>query len=321
MSSENYRGFTESFVVETYPDGKLHRYFTQFDMDSDKNDILTTATLTCPYDKTLMAYWEPANMSCRVYGGVFDQEIIFSGRVREVEQTGYSIQITLDNIGWKFKQQADANLVANLVGQPIEDVLHALFSILGLKYSINLDGIPNLKEYTLGDGGSVKFGGETVEEIPELGNVIENLGSYNIDELVAKTKSTKSTIESAKEYNEKKEILALSSVLNARKYYTPTDLRNNWTMNDNVNLKTAKTITDKNQLQELSELYVKGLNKKSSSYQKVAKEYEQKAAIKRKEEQEAIKKAQQASTPAGTSSESNISDSLQTSVDNVGENF
>ena len=92
-----------------------------------------------------MAYWQPGYMSCKIYGGIIDREVIFSGRVREVNQTGYEIQITIENIGWKLKQLVSPTIVRGLVGKPVETVVKTLLSVLRIKYHVNLAGISNLR--------------------------------------------------------------------------------------------------------------------------------------------------------------------------------
>lgn len=256
-----YQGLTEQFVVETFPDGLLHRYFTSLQIDADKNDITSTAVLTCPYDKQIMAYWQPGYMSCRIYGGIIDREILFSGRVREVDQTGYEIQITIENIGWKLKQLVNPTIVRGLVGEPVETVVKKLLSILRIKYHVNLSGISNLDQYTLDDGGSVKYKDKQVESIPELTTVIKNLDEFDINKLVAKTTTNHDNVYVAREFADE-QLVKLDQVTKATNTYTPSYLRNSWTVADNVNLKTANRITSKDDLEYLSQMYVNGANGK-----------------------------------------------------------
>ena len=58
QSTYYIEGFQEAIAIETYPDGLIHRYFTAMSIDCDKNDIVTTATLNCPYSQQLMKYWK-----------------------------------------------------------------------------------------------------------------------------------------------------------------------------------------------------------------------------------------------------------------------
>ena len=263
MSTQNnyYQGLTEQFVVETFPDGLLHRYFTSLQIDADKNDIAATAVLTCPYDAQLMAYWQPGYMSCKIYGGIIDRETIFSGRVREVNQTGYEIQITIENIGWKLKQLVNPVIVRGLVGEPVEKVVETLLSVLRIKYHINLSGISNLDQYTLDDGGSIKYKDKQVESIPELTDVIKNLDEWDINKLTAKTTTNHDNVYVAQDFAEE-QLVKLDQVTNATNTYTPSYLRNSWTLSNNVNLKTANKITSKDDLEYLSQMYVNGANGK-----------------------------------------------------------
>ena len=260
-AKDYYRGLTEQFVVETFPDGLLHRYFTSVQIDADKNDITSTAVLTCPYDKQIMAYWQPGYMSCKIYGGIIDREVLFSGRVREVNQTGYEIQITIENIGWKLKQLVSPTIVRGLVGQPVETVVKTLLSVLRIKYHVNLAGISNLDQYTLDDGGSIKYKDKQVESIPELTDVIKNLKEWDMNSLTATTTTNHDNVYVAKDFAEE-QLVKLDQVTNATNTYTPSYLRNSWTLSNNVNLKTANKITSKNDLEYLSQMYVNGANQK-----------------------------------------------------------
>lgn len=277
-----YRGLSEQFVVETFPDGLLHRYFTSVQIDADKNDITSTAVLTCPYDEQIMAYWQPGYMSCRIYGGIIDREVLFSGRVREVNQTGYEIQISIENIGWKLKQLVSPTIVRGLVGQPVEKVVKTLLSVLRIKYHVNLSGISNLNQYTLDDGGSVKYKDKQVESIPDLTKVIKNLDEWEINKLTAKTTTNHDNVYVASDFAEE-QLVKLDQVIDATNTYTPSYLRNSWTVSDNVNLKTANKITSKNDLEYLSQMYVNGANGKK------LKALKRSMKSKAKTEQDAVK--------------------------------
>lgn len=291
MEGRNYtQEFHENFVVESIPDGQIHRYFTSFSFDCDKNEILSTAQLKCPYDKRIIKYWEPGRMALRVYGGVFDKELIFGGRVREIDQNGYEITLTCENIGWKLKQNVDPELVNNLVGQPVEDVVKALLKTLNMNYKVDLSGIKGVKNYVLDNGASIKYKNKTVEYIPELKNVIKNLEADHIDFTVAKNKGTLDTQTNADVYANKKQMESLKDITNTRNFYTPSNMRDSWTLNNNINLKTVKQITSKNDLEELSNMYVRGLNRKSSEYINVSKTYEEKSKILKEKKKEKKKK-------------------------------
>lgn len=284
-----YHGLTEQFVVETFPDGLLHRYFTSLQIDADKNDITSTAVLTCPYDEQIMAYWQPGYMSCRIYGGIIDRETLFSGRVREIDQTGYEIQITIENIGWKLKQLVSPTIVRGLVGEPVETVVKKLLSVLKIKYHVNLAGISNLDKYTLDDGGSVKYNDEQVESIPDLTKVIKNLKEMDINTLTAKTTTNHDNVYVAREFAEE-QLVKLDQVTSATNTYTPSYLRNSWTLKDNVNLKTANRITTKEDLDYLSQMYVNGANGKKLKALKAAMKSKTKA------EQDSSSSTEQSST-------------------------
>ena len=293
----DYNGLSEVLRVETYPDGKIHDYITAFDLDCDKNDIVTTAVLHMPYDPDLMAYWEPGRMSCAIYGGTYDREKLFSGRVREIMHTGYEIQVTCENIGWKLKQLCPASVLDYLDGKPVKDVVYTLLGMANVKYHVNLDGITDLNKYVYESGGSVAIGGTTVESIPDLNQVIKNMKGSDIDQAVADAKYTKENTEVSREFNNR-ELYKLTQVVGSSNYYYPSSIRNSWTINNNVNLKTASRITSKNDLENLSEYYVTGIDKKSSAYKSLQKKMKSEAKAKAK----AAAKASQESESSGDSS-------------------
>ena len=51
-----YRDLKEQIVIETFPDGLLHRYLKDLQIDCDKNDIVTTCVFHFPYRNELMSY-------------------------------------------------------------------------------------------------------------------------------------------------------------------------------------------------------------------------------------------------------------------------
>ena len=107
----DYNGLSEVLRVETYPDGKIHDYITTFDLDCDKNDIATTTVLHMPYDPDLMAYWDPAGCHAPFMVEHMTGRSCSLGRVREITHTGYEIQVTRENIGWKLKQLRPASVL------------------------------------------------------------------------------------------------------------------------------------------------------------------------------------------------------------------
>ena len=174
QSTYYIEGFNEAIAIETYPDGLIHRYFTAMSIDSDKNDIVTTATLNCPYSQQLMKYWIPGQQSCSIYGGTFDKELLFRGRLREVQQNGYEIILTFENVAWKLKQNISSKLYKELEGKEVEYAIKRIFKEAGIKYHVNLTGIPNISNYKLDEDCSVKLNDDTVECVPELTDVIKS---------------------------------------------------------------------------------------------------------------------------------------------------
>jgi hypothetical protein len=249
-----YRDLKEQIVIETFPDGLLHRYLKDLQIDCDKNDIVTTCVFHFPYRNELMSYWEPANMSVRVYGGVFDKEFLFSGRVREVKQTGYQIEVTCENIGWKLKQQIKKETLDSLKGQPVSDVVEKIFQEVDIPYHINLDEIPDINSYTLDDSCSVKLNNNTVEHVPELTDVIAAVMHSDIfNDLATDKKETTYDVDDAKDksIDSKSTSTQKSSTTSTQKSSTTSTQKNsstnkqkNSSTNKQKNSSTKQTNTD-----------------------------------------------------------------------------
>lgn len=250
QSTYYIEGFHEAIAIETYPDGLIHRYFTSMTIDSDKNDIVTTATLNCPYSQQLMQYWIPGQQSCSIYGGTYDKELLFRGRLREVEQNGYEIILTFENVAWKLKQNISSKLYEELEGKEVEYAVKRIFKEAGIKYHVNLTGIPEIENYKLDEECSVKLNDETVESVPELTKVIEALQDSDMYNDYAKNTDDIMTVS---EKYEKHTMQQLDNILDPSKRHTRNKLRTNWTLNQNVNLKDTQKIHDPEDLQALSD--------------------------------------------------------------------
>lgn len=250
QSTYYIEGFNEAIAVESYPDGLIHRYFTAMSIDSDKNDIVTTATLNCPYSQQLMKYWIPGQQSISIYGGTFDKELLFRGRLREVSQNGYEIILTFENVAWKLKQNISSKLYKELEGKEVEYAVKRIFKEAGIKYHVNLSGIPNISNYKLDEECSVKLNDDTVESIPELTDVIKSLESSNMyNDYATQTDD----IITVSEKHAEQEMKKLDNILGNQNKHKRNKLRTNWTLHDNINLKDTKKIHDPEELQKLSD--------------------------------------------------------------------
>lgn len=252
MAESTYyiEGFNEAIAIESYPDGLIHRYFTAMSIDSDKNDIVTTATLNCPYSQQLMKYWIPGQQSISIYGGTFDKELLFRGRLREVSQNGYEIILTFENVAWKLKQNISSELYKELEGKEVEYAIKRIFKEAGIKYHVNLTGIPNISNYKLDEECSVKLNDDTVESIPELTDVIKSLNQSDMyNDYATKTDDTITVSQK----HAQQEIKKLDNILGKQNKHIRNKLRTNWTLNDNINLKDVQKIHDPEDLQKLSD--------------------------------------------------------------------
>lgn len=252
MAESTYyiEGFNEAIAIESYPDGLIHRYFTAMSIDSDKNDIVTTATLNCPYSQQLIKYWIPGQQSISIYGGTFDKELLFRGRLREASQNGYEIILTFENVAWKLKQNISSELYKELEGKEVEYAIKRIFKEAGIKYHVNLTGIPNISNYKLDEECSVKLNDDTVESIPELTDVIKSLNQSDMyNDYATKTDDTITVSQK----HAQQEIKKLDNILGKQNKHIRNKLRTNWTLNDNINLKDVQKIHDPEDLQKLSD--------------------------------------------------------------------
>lgn len=227
----------EEVYLYTIPDKKRHTYLSSFQIDSDKNDIMSTCEFTCPYDSDLMEYWIPGQMTFMIIGGTFDREVLFVGRVSEVNQLGESIQVVGQNLGWKFKQNMKEEFVQKITGQPVKTVVKKIFKELGFdkgKYHINLKGIPELSKYTVDENCSIKKDDEEVTNVPDLEMVVENLKSYDIGEYVAVKSKTREVQEVADDYNKQVQMSALDWVVDAKNSFIPSSYRKSYGLTANL---------------------------------------------------------------------------------------
>lgn len=199
-------GFKEEVFIYTMHDRKKHRYLTSFSIDSDAADIVTTCTINMPYRPELMEYYIPAKTVFMLIGGVYDREVLFIGRVSEISQLGDTIQVTGQNIGWKFKQYMSEDFRKKLQGLPVPLAVKAIFKELGFtegKYHMDLWAIPNVFKYKLDENMSVTYKGEQVENVPELKDIVKRLGKEDINKYVATKANLKTTEKNAESYDAK----------------------------------------------------------------------------------------------------------------------
>lgn len=211
-------GLKEEMFLYTMHDKQKHRYITSIQVDADAEEIVTTCTVTMPYKNELMEYYIPGQTVFMIIGGTFDREVLFVGRVSEVNQYGQEIQVVGQNIGWKFKQYMSQEFFEKLQGQPVPLVVKAIFKELGFeggKYIIDLWGIPNVDSYQIDENGSIVRDGETIDEVPDLEEVVSRLQDNEIDKYAASKGRTSETEQVAEDYSHNVELRTFDSVVNA----------------------------------------------------------------------------------------------------------
>lgn len=224
-------GLKEEVFLYTFHDKQQHRYLNSINIDCDKSDILGTCQIYFPYDQQLMEYWIPAKTTFAIVGGTFDREILFVGNVAEINQRGDQIEMVGHNVGWKFKAYMSSDFEKSLENLSVKDAVKVIFQKLGFtkgRYHIDLDGIPNLDKYVIGENFSIDKDGEQVQNVPELTEVVKNLQSYNIDKYIEKKSETREVQEVADDYDKKTKMSSLDRVINANTTYYPSAMRQNY---------------------------------------------------------------------------------------------
>ena len=243
--SKDFSELTTEVFLYTFHDEQRHDYITSITIDCDKNDIVTTAQVSFRYNKRLMEYWIPGKTTFAIIGGTYDREVLFVGRTSEINQRGSEIELVGQNIGWKFKMYMTTKFEKTLYKQPIKDVVKMIFKQLGFekgKYHIDLSGIPNLDDYILDENCTIVKGGKTVQNVPELTDVIKNLKSYDIDKYVSKKSQTHETQEVADQYNEIMKAQSILQVIDNDKTHSIASIRQNYGVTTSVSEKEDKLI-------------------------------------------------------------------------------
>lgn len=221
----------EEIFLYTFHDKQRHRYLNSFSIDLDKGDIVGTATISFPYNQKLMEYWIPGKTTFAIVGGTFDREVLFVGRVSEINQRGDQIEMVGQNIGWKFKSYMSAKFQKSLEGMTVKNAVKLIFKELGFtkgRYHIDLRDIPGLDKYKIGENCSIEKNGESVQNIPELVDIVKNMGSYDIDQYIAKQAQTRDTQVVADDYDKHSSMVSMDRAINSGHYYFPSSLRENY---------------------------------------------------------------------------------------------
>lgn len=226
-----YWGLKEEVFIYTMHDRQKHRYMTSLQIDTDADDIVTTCSFEVPYKNELMEYYIPGRTVFMVIGGTFDREVLFVGRVSEVNQYGQSIQVVGQNIGWKFKQYMSQEFFEKIQGEPITTAIKAIFKELGFqrgKYLIDLWAIPDVNKYQIDENGGIVRDGESIENVPDLEEVVSRLKDSDINKYVAEKAKVHETQEVADNYAESVKMRDLDYVVGAKTKYYSHGIRKNY---------------------------------------------------------------------------------------------
>lgn len=193
--------------VQTPADQQQHKYFHSLSIDKQAEDFMGTCELKCPYDSSLMEYWEPIRNYCVVYGGNHGQssvKILFIGRVREVRQDGYELVVTLQDYGWKFKQMVTQSYANdNVIGKDGYTIMKLMFEALKIdSWVISPSAKNRLKQVGVDSDGNVTLNKEKVEEMPNLlGRLKESNPNKAINKYTVQDKVKESELHNIKNIN------------------------------------------------------------------------------------------------------------------------
>ena len=177
-------------------------------------------------------------MSFMIIGGTYDVEVLFIGRVSEINQVGETIEVVGQNLGWKFKQYMTEDFYNKIQGLSVKNVVKYIFKELGFtegKYHINLSGIPDIDDYILDEQCSVKKNDETIENVPDLETVVESLKSYDISQYVASKSTTRETQKVADAYEKQVKLSALDWVVDSKNSFIPSSYRKSYGVTAEIN--------------------------------------------------------------------------------------
>lgn len=228
QKQKDFWDLKEEVFLYTFHDKQRHRYLESISIDSDKGDIMSTSQVVFPFDQKLMEYWIPGKTTFAIVGGTYDREVLFVGRVSEVNQRGQTIEMVGQNIGWKFKSYMTQKFQKSLENLTVKNAVKLIFKQLGFtkgRYHIDLSGIPDIDSYKIGEDGDVLKNGEQVQNVPELKDVVKNLKSYDIDKYIEKKSKTREVQKSADDYEEKKKMTSIDWVTNSSVEFYPSNAR------------------------------------------------------------------------------------------------
>ena len=236
---EDYWKLKEEIFLYTFHDKQKHRYLSSISIDCSKNDIMGTCQINFPYHQELMEYWIPGKTTFSIIGGTYDREVLFTGRVSEINQRGEIIELVGQDIGWKFKAYMTSKFEKSLEGMKVKDAVKVIFKKLGItngQYYIDLKGIPEIDDFIIGENLTIEKSGETVQNIPELEEVIKRLNSYKISDSTIDNYRTR-TIEQVSEAYDRQSKNHLTQVRESKKMYGFSVSRQNYGISSSLDFK------------------------------------------------------------------------------------
>ena len=191
----------EQILVKTTSDGKMHKYFSEFEMNYDVDFAVAPGTLTCgKTDDEMIKYWTNNDDYVTVYSGYVDENNddklieVFYGKVSMVKQVGYKLEIQIDNIGRRFKQKIpDEFRTAFIYNQNVRDAFQAICEFIGVHFVCP----PHLEDdATASTGTDTTTGDNTATTNINTENGIAGSATTNSKTTNSNTKTTNSNTNS-----------------------------------------------------------------------------------------------------------------------------
>jgi hypothetical protein len=191
----------EQILVKTTSDGKIHKYFSDFEMNYDVDFAVAPGTLTCgKTDDEMIKYWTNNDDYVTVYSGYVDENNddklieVFYGKVSMVKQVGYKLEIQIDNIGRRFKQKIpDEFRTAFIYNQNVRDAFQAICEFIGVHFVCP----PHLEDdATASTGTDTTTGDNTATTNINTENGIAGSATTNSKTTNSNTKTTNSNTNS-----------------------------------------------------------------------------------------------------------------------------
>lgn len=182
--------------VITNDDNLEHDYCVDIEWSKDNNLPVGYANLIMPYNKKMLEYWSTytgmVTVNAQLIGKKNQKEnnmlnplqssevakvldrlknehynYSFIGRIYRTKQIGQTIQVRLEDVGWKFLQKVPKQFRDSYIaGQSLGDAFQAMCEFMGVDFAYSIEDLNKYKFSA--DGYSIEKDGTIIEETPSL---------------------------------------------------------------------------------------------------------------------------------------------------------